>query len=312
MTTNNVVDLKDNQFLIQSFLETRRSKSTKDMYKYELNRFLQFINNKPLIEVEKWDMSEYNKYLKQQYDNEKTLQRIYTTLRVLFDWMVDMDIIEKNPTKGPIKPLTPKSNPNSKLLSVEEIEALRDVAFPNARDYALITLLATTGLRINELSNMDWKDVVKNSNGEAMAHVVRKGGEECYVPLLPSVVDALNRYRATVYDGSDTAPIFGALYRKQYKRITDVGLRKIITALAKKAGIDKAVSPHWLRHTFASQTLNNGAGLRNVQNALNHKSIKTTELYLHPTVNDVAKYLQVDFSVESVMKAINSNSKKAI
>lgn len=288
------INTRDNEFLLQHYLDTLRTDSTRNMYEFELKKFIDFLN-KPLVEATKWDLSEYNKTLKQKYTSKTTLQRIYTSLRGLFKWMMNMEVIESDPTKGPLPRLTPKSNPNGKVLTREEVEALKRAAFPDARDYALITLLATTGLRLSEVADMDWKDIISDDKDGFLAHVMRKGQEEKYVPLRQDTMKALARYKRVAYDASPNAPIFGRIYKQKYGRMTGNGLRKVVSGIAEKAGIDKEVTPHWFRHTFASQTLNNGAGLGNVQNALNHKNIATTQIYVHMTTNDVADYFPVDF-----------------
>lgn len=273
------INPQDNEFIISSFLESRRAESTKEMYEFELRKFLRFIENKPLVEIGKWDISNYSKEVKKSTKKAATLKRIYTTLRGLFGWMVKMNLIEDDPTDGPLPKITVKTNANNKILTKDEVDALLKTAYPDAKEYALIMLLATTGLRINEVCQSDWKDISQDSKGNTQIHVIRKGGNDEYIPLLPITVAALERYKKVAYSARPEDPIFGRLFRQTYGRMTINGLRKIVSIIAGKAGIDKAVSPHWFRHSFASHTVNNGAGLVNVKEAMGHGHVTTTELY---------------------------------
>jgi site-specific recombinase XerD len=293
MANSDSIDLKDNNFLINNFLSTKRSKPTKEIYNFEIRKFLEWYEQKPLVDVSSWDMLKYNQYLQEKYDNEKTLQRIYATIRSFYDWLIKMNVISTNPTEGAIQPLTPQQDVSSKVLTSEEINALIDVASKNIRDLALVSLMLKVGLRVSEVCDLNWSDLRIDPDGGYYIHVHRKGNEEQDLGIGNDVAEVLLEYREKPLNPRDESPVFTVTYGKQLKRLTDEGIRVIVKKLSEKANI-RHISPHWLRHTFASYAVHGGCPITDLQRCLNHKSPKTTEIYMHSLTNNISKYINID------------------
>lgn len=294
MTTNkDDINLKDNEFLINSFLSTKRSQPTKDMYNFEIRKFLAWFGNKPLVDANSWDMLKYNQYLQEKYENEKTLQRIYATIRTFYSWLVKMNAIDSNPTEGAIQPLTPQQDVSSKVMTTEEISGLVSVASKNIRDLALVSLMLKVGLRVSEVCNLNWNDLRIAPDGGYYLHVHRKGAEEQDLGIGNDVAEVLLEYREKPLNLMDESPVFTVTYGKQIKRLTDEGIRVIIKKLSERANI-RHISPHWLRHTFASYAIHGGCPVTDLQRCLNHKSHKTTEIYMHSLTNNISKYVNIN------------------
>lgn len=294
MTTNkDDINIKDNEFLINSFLSTKRSQPTKDMYNFEIRKFLAWFRNKSLVDASSWDMLKYNQYLQEKYENEKTLQRIYATIRTFYSWLVKMNAIDSNPTEGAIQPLTPQQDVSSKVMTTEEISALVSVASKNIRDLALVSLMLKVGLRVSEVCNLNWNDLRISPDGGYYLHVHRKGAEEQDLGIGNDVAEVLLEYREKPLNLIDESPVFTVTYGKQIKRLTDEGIRVIIKKLSERANI-RHISPHWLRHTFASYAIHGGCPVSDLQRCLNHKSHKTTEIYMHSLTNNISKYVNIN------------------
>lgn len=303
-------DFNNNKYIIDSFISTRNSDGTKRMYQMEIEKFAEWLK-KPLTKAEKQDLLLYANKIKVDYDHETTRQRIFTSIRSLYKWLsADMEWLESNPCKGTLPRVTPPRNPNDKVLMVDEIEAIKKVAANDPRDYALITLLSTTGFRISEAISIKWKDIMRRPKGGFMVRVIRKGNQECFVPLRDDAVAVLNYYRqAAGVKKDDDMFIFSVFYGKKYKQISTEYVRQILGGLAETAGVEKEVTAHWFRHTYASQTLAEGAALTDVQRDMNHKDIKTTTIYLHALSDSCSSYFPVTFSIDE-MKGLFTDDKK--
>jgi len=151
---------------------------------------------------------------------------------------------------------------------------------PGERNRAILTLLYASGVRVSELCGLRWRDV--HSNGDsAQVTVFGKGGKTRAIRLPVSVWQQLTRLRG---EDDGAQPLFRS--RKKGGALTPVGVLRIVRRAARRAGIDVAVSPHWLRHAHASHALDRGAPIHLVQATLGHASITTTGRYLHARPTD--------------------------
>ncbi len=291
---------KTNLQIIDDFLSTKKSEQTKKVYRVELQKFANFVN-KSFDEVTNWDIIDFNKVLMANSKSDATRQRIYSTIRSLYTWLVKMHVIsaEQNPTNGTIEKLTPHVDLENKFLTVKEVEAFKEKAKPNARNYAMVAVLATTGLRISEALGINWNDIVYLETPEGsgwFASVTRKGGKKQNIFLPDGTYEALMRLRRNIpINPKDDSPVFTSLFAGQHKRITATGARKTLEQIAKAAGIEKEFTPHWFRHTFVSQCIAAGANPRDVQWQAGHSSFRTTERYLHAMSKGVGKFFPVKF-----------------
>jgi len=165
------------------------------------------------------------------------------------------------------------------VLSSEEVERLLEEPKADselgARDRAILEMLYATGMRVSELCQMNLTDV-----GEDFVRVKGKGGKERVVPIAKKAIESLDRYLAyhRKRRRSDRDPLF---VTKRGKRIDRQTVWERVKFYGKKAGIEKTISPHTLRHSFATHLLENGADLRVIQEMLGHADISTTDRYTH-------------------------------
>lgn len=197
-----------------------------------------------------------------------------SVLKSFFVWLQQEEIIQKDPTK---KLKTPKFNKfNPKYLTVDELEMLRE-ACVTPRQRALIEVLYATGARLNEVYNMNIKDIKFNSFS---AIVLGKGNKEREVFFSLKAIHHLKRYLKTRNDDNDALFI---TERKPFRRLCKRSIQREIGIISKNSNIGKIISPHVLRHTMASLSLNNNMDIAVISSILGHSNISTTQIYAHVT-----------------------------
>ena len=171
-----------------------------------------------------------------------------------------------------------------KYLSIEEVDKLLDIKIENAFDYrnkTILELLYSTGLRATELISLD---IINIDTTNMVVNVYGKGNKERIVPLSKIAVNYLDMY-INVYRNmlfvKNQKPTDSLFLNNHGNRMTRQGLYKIIGEVAKKQGIEKEITPHVLRHSFATHMIECGADIRSVQELLGHENIVTTEIYTH-------------------------------
>jgi integrase/recombinase XerD len=181
---------------------------------------------------------------------------------------------------------TPKTERKlPKVLSPQEVEALLETPASNdpfsQRDKAMLELLYATGIRVSELVQLNISDIHLNMG---FIRCMGKGSKERIIPLGKMAQSAIERYinsgRSEMLKGKKTEALF---LNHHGNRLSRQGFWKILKQLAKKAKIEKDLTPHTLRHSFATHLLENGADLRAVQEMLGHADISTTQIYTHVT-----------------------------
>jgi integrase/recombinase XerC len=208
-----------------------------------------------------------------------TIERKISTLRAFFRFLARKNIVDKNPATAVPLPKKPKRLP--KFLTVDEADALMasvDKKSPHAkRDKAILELFYSSGLRIAELHTVNVEDL------DLLKKVVRvtgKGSKERVVPVGRKALTALRELIDET--GKRKGPLFMS---KPGKRLSLRTLYDIIVRQGVKSGILKRVTPHMLRHTFATHVLDGGADLRSIQEMLGHSSLSTTEKYTHVSLD---------------------------
>ncbi len=219
-----------------------------------------------------------------------TMARKIATLRSFYKWMNRRGIIPSNPMTAIRTPRQGKRLP--KAITVDQVERLlatpsdRDVL--GLRDRAMLETLYSTGLRVSELVGLNLEDL--DLAGEALK-VRGKGRKERIVPLGMHAMAAIKRYMDMVLSDSRYAmwwkqengrlkPLF---INKHGQRLSSRSVRRKLDKYLQSAGLDTSISPHTLRHSFATHLLENGADLRSVQELLGHQSLSTTQIYTHLT-----------------------------
>lgn len=220
-----------------------------------------------------------------------TMARKIATLRSFYKFLARQGIVQTNPM---ILIRTPKQTKRlPKAISVEEVERLLaapdDATTLGARDRAILETLYSTGIRVSELVDLQRQDLDRIS--ESLT-VRGKGKKERIVPLGSHALRAIDTYLATL----DADAKFGAVHRrfeaaepvplfvnKSGTSLSSRSVRRKLDKYLSEAGLDPAISPHTLRHSFATHLLDNGADLRSVQELLGHQSLSTTQIYTHLT-----------------------------
>jgi integrase/recombinase XerC len=222
-----------------------------------------------------------------------TMARKIATLRSFFKWAEKRGVSGTNPMLAIRTPKQGKRLP--KAVSMEQIEKLlitpSDKDVLGLRDRAMLETLYSTGLRVSELVDLNFDDL--DENGEAL-RVRGKGKRERMVPLGSHALAAVKRYVTMVRADSRFAGQWNAdgankplFLNKHGGRMSSRSVRRKLDKYLKEAGLDPKISPHTLRHSFATHLLENGADLRSVQELLGHQSLSTTQVYTHLTAQRI-------------------------
>ena len=283
-----------NSFLQHLVVERGFAQNTLDAYSSDLNQFRAFVkdNLDAPAEQETWrlvDINLLNSYITDLRDNrgyrEATTARKVAAVRSFFGYLSRNGLITDDPTENLGSPRVGRSVP--KFITEDEVKQLlgtaADTGTPEGRrDASILELLYATGLRVSEMVGLNVQDI---DFEEGFIRTWGKGAKERIVYVYP---EALSHLRA--YIGGARVELLGnkrgetALYVNQRgERLTRQWVWNILKASAKKAGIDTKITPHTLRHSFATHLLQNGASLRHVQELLGHSSISTTQVYTHLT-----------------------------
>lgn len=263
---SNDINEKIEIFLAAKKLEGLSSLSLKD-YDLELNIFKKHVQKK----AEEINTADIRLYLSKFPDlKPSSIAKKLSTLKSFFGWLASEEIISKDPTVKLKPPKFEKGRP--KFLSVEELETLRESCINN-RERSLIEVMYSTGCRLSELQQLNREDVSFEENNVI---VYGKGGKTREVYFSFKAVYYLKKY---LDERSDNETPLLVTERRPYRRLSNRGIQKLVNKIAVRAGIKKTVSPHSLRHTFATLTLNNGADISSVQALLGHTSPATTQIY---------------------------------
>lgn len=272
---NNIEDKDIVDYLEYLKYERRVSINTIDSYGENL-LLLSNTLKKPLIKLDKDDIRDF---LFKIEKSERTKAHYLTVFNSFYKYLVFMDKLEVNPCDGIKSPKLEKKLPS--YLTKEEIDKLFDIRLTKPIDYrnkAMLEVLYATGTRISELINLELSQI---DFDECVIRVTGKGSKDRIVPMGNSALKALQEY---IYNyrvflvKNDNNYVF---LNKNGEKISRQGFFKILKSLADSAGIKKEVSPHTLRHSFATELLNNGADLRVIQELLGHENLETTEIYSH-------------------------------
>ncbi|MCK9357596.1 MAG: tyrosine-type recombinase/integrase [Dehalococcoidia bacterium] len=200
-------------------------------------------------------------------------------IKQCWSWLKAQDVIAENPLAAVKAPKLPQRLP--KTLSPEEVAAVAK-ACRSSRDEAIILLLLDTGMRLAELANLQ---VADRDEKEQRVHVIGKGNKERVVYMSGWTAAVLSTYVCFERPGGTDA---GPLFQTQggYP-LTAARIQKVLERVGKKAGLRHRLGPHRLRHTYATESLKHGASLEHVRRTLGHTDIKTTEIYLSLTDQDI-------------------------
>ncbi len=250
-------------------------------YYNDLTEFSLYIK-KDLTRVKKEDIKSYLKYLFDKDNSNRTVSRKISTLKSFYKYLKENDVIKSSPALSIKYPKADKKLPN--FVPYNELESMINATKKDTfyeRDDLIIELMYATGVRVSELVNIKLDDIDFETNS---IRILGKGSYMRTVYFGEYARDAIFKYmnglRIKLLNGKESEYLF---LNKNGNNITTRGIQKIIDKIVSETDVKTKVSPHTLRHTFATHLLDNGCDLRSVQELLGHKNINTTEVYTHVT-----------------------------
>ena len=267
-----------NEFCTYLLIDKNYSKNTIDSYRNDLIMFDKFVN-KNINSINDNDIKDYLKYLKDNKHNERSIARNTSTLRSFYKFLIISKYVKNNPMDNITSIKLSKKLPD--VLTIDEINRILDIKITDnysIRNKAMLELIYASGLRVSELVNLKTYDVDTTDN---IVRTMGKGSKERIIPIGEYATNALNSY-LSIRDTFIKREVNDYLFLNNHgKKMTRQGFFKIIKKLARDNNIKKDISPHTLRHSFATHMLNNGADLRTIQELLGHSDISTTQIYTH-------------------------------
>lgn len=286
-----MIKLKEAQEAVLDYLhflqvERQLSENTLASYRRDLESYIEHLHTEQRIEklndVDRTKILIYLESLRTNGKSTRTIARHISSIRSFHQFLLRDKVTNHDPTVHLEMPQIEKKLP--KILSIDEVEALiqaPDKSKPQGiRDVAMIELLYGTGMRISECIGLNLEDVHLTMG---FVRVFGKGGKERIVPLGKSALEACEKYlQHARYELQGKYPRTDAFFiNRRGKRLTRQGCWKLLKQHALNANIKKEMTPHTLRHSFATHLIENGADLRAVQEMLGHSDISTTQIYTH-------------------------------
>jgi integrase/recombinase XerD len=278
-------NLNKSEILIDNFidvlwLEKGLSKNTLSAYRHDISSFSDWYKGVSLLEVQRVDLLDYlSQRLKEGYSSRSTARSL-SSLRAFYSHITVKHNLKENPTSRVDSPKLGRSLP--KTLSEDEVEKL--ISSPDVEDYiglrdrAMLELIYACGLRVSELISLDMLNL---NLRQGVIRVIGKGEKERLVPMGEEALDWVQRYinKGRPYLLKEDNKVSELFLSKRGKSMTRQTFWYRIKEYANKASINKDLSPHTLRHAFATHLINHGADLRTVQLLLGHSSLSTTQIY---------------------------------
>ena len=267
-------------------IEKSLSSNTVDAYIRDINKMDGFFNNedssKKITSISHENFQNYLSQLNEQKINARSQSRVISSIRSFFKYLMIEKIIDNNPSELLENPKTGKKLPE--FLTIDEIDLMvsqiNRSKSDGERNIAILEVLYGCGLRVTELIELKISEIYWK---EGFIRIIGKGNKERLVPLGKTASKHLKIYfnEIRVHQKIDSQFVDHVFINKNGRKLSRVMIFKIIKKLTEKAGIQKNVSPHTLRHSFATHLVEGGADLRAVQEMLGHQSITTTEIYTH-------------------------------
>jgi len=268
-------------FVDAMWLESGLSKNTLSAYRSDMNRFAKFIGNKELTASEQSDVQKFLSLMMAEGAKASSSARVLSTLRRFYRYQVRENRIALDPCAQVLSPK--QGRPLPKAMSEQQVEDLLNApdiqTSLGVRDRAMLETLYATGLRVSELVELTLLEI---SLQAGVLRIVGKGNKERLVPLGEQAVDWIERYQQDARSELLKQKRSDAMFvTTRGAGMTRQAFWHIIKKHALKAGIEQGLSPHTLRHAFATHLINHGADLRSVQMLLGHADLSTTQIYTH-------------------------------
>jgi len=269
------------QFIDYYWLSTGASKNTLAAYRSDLKIFNKWLAGKSLISVNSKHIQDYFSERQKNNISSSSQARILTCLHSFYQYLLANQLIKKDPTEQLSQPKLEKKLPV--FLNIQEVEKLLEAPSSSSlfgqRDRAMLELLYSCGLRVSELINLSYHNI---NLKEEFIRIHGKGNKERVLPMGEVAIDYLMKYetnaRPMLLKNGQSDSYF---LSNRGSAMSRQNFFYIIKAYANQAGIDKPLSPHSLRHAFATHLVQKGADLRSVQLMLGHSDISSTQLYTH-------------------------------
>lgn len=280
--------------IVQKFInflerDKRLSTNTLQSYKRDIEQYISYLGDIKLHNIantNKTTVIAYLLHLQKKGRATSTISRNLASIRSFYQYSAKNKLIESDPTYELESPKVEKKIPQ--ILSTKEVELLLDqpkcVDLKGFRDKAMLELLYATGIRVTELINLNTEDISLEM-GNIRCY---KGSRERLIPIYPMAITAIAEYlekaRGLLIQDSNEKALFVNI---NGKRLTRQGFWKIIKQYKNQAKINKDITPHTLRHSFAAHLLENGADLRSIQEMLGHSDISSTQIYAQIAKNKI-------------------------
>lgn len=282
----------------ESFLKLEKSLSPNSVAAYinDINKLMQFLEEKykklPPEKVKLEHLRSFVEHINDRGVSPRTQARTISGIKSFFKFLLMEGVIEGDPTSLLESPKIGRKLPD--VLSMEEIDTLIDAIdltkAEGQRNKAMLETLYSCGLRVSELVNLKVTNLFFD---QGFIKVEGKADKERLVPISEKAVEEislyLSKYRKTLKISKESENVL--FLNRRGRKLSRVMIFTIIKGLAEKVGLDKKISPHTFRHSFATHLINGGADLRAVQEMLGHESILTTEIYTHLDRNYLKKTL---------------------
>jgi integrase/recombinase XerD len=286
-------------FLTYLSVEKGASANTVAAYRNDLQQLADFIGSRPGAKgwqsLDRDAIQDFILHLKERGYTETSVARKVAAVRSFFAFLAAEGTVTVNPTEGLSSPRVGKTLPRA--ISPNEVDELLEQparrSTPEAkRDRAMLELLYATGMRVTELVSLDVDNVNMDPRG-SYVRCMGKGAKERTIPFHDNALDALADYleegRPMLVRNRDERALF---VNRRGERLTRQGFWLILKGYAKSANLSTDITPHTLRHSFATHMLRGGMPLRNVQEMLGHANISTTQVYTHLTSDHVREVYQ--------------------
>lgn len=263
-------------------IDKKYSDLTVESYKIETKKYLDFFKEKnvKINNIKNCDIKEYLSFIKCKNISDRSLAHNVSVIRTFYKFLLIEKIIEMNPTEFLELPKLKKSLPTA--LSKEEVENLLNINLIDSFSYrnkAMLELMYSTGLRVSELVNLKLNNIDFDN---CIIKTIGKGNKERIIPISDYALYYLKIYINECRSSMMKKNIHDYVFVNNHgKEMTRQGFFKIIKSIALRKNIKTPISPHTLRHSFATHLLDYGADLRSIQEMLGHSNLSTTQIYTH-------------------------------
>ena len=271
-----------NDFCDYLKIDKRYSDLTVESYRTEIKGYLDFFREKniKIKDIKNSDIKDYLAFIKKGETSDRTLAHNVSVIRTFYKFLLTLKVIERNPTEFLELPKLRKKLPT--VLSKEEVEKLLDIDLTDCYSYrnkAMLELLYSTGLRVSELVNLELNNIDLEN---CTLKTIGKGNKERIIPISDYALYYIEKYISEYRGSMLKKGVNNYVFINNHGNVmTRQGFFKIIKKLALEKDIKTPISPHTLRHSFATHLLDYGADLRSIQEMLGHSNLSTTQIYTH-------------------------------